>query len=132
LLARAIVVSCAVLPVVSALAACPSGQRGVDLQCDVLIAKEEQALKAVEARTEAYLAKQFSGNGYDEGYAQLAVEQFRAAEKAWAAFRDAHCAYEPLHDGMSIGYDGEVTALCKIEMTTQRRKELEKGLPKGG
>ena len=130
-LARAAVVACGVLSGAGAWAGCPSGQRGVDEQCDVLIVKEEKALKVAEARMEAHLVKAFSGNGYEEGYVQLLVEKFRSMEKAWAAFGDAHCSYLPLHDGMSVGYDGEVTALCMIEMTAQRRKELERELSRG-
>lgn len=125
----ALLAACSILASAAALAAgCPSGQRGVDPQCEVLLAREERALKRVEAQVEAQLRARTAEEGGDADYAQFSIEHFHAAQKAWRAFRKAQCLYLPLRDGMSSGYDGEVTVLCMINMTRQRRKELGQGL----
>lgn len=69
---------------------------------------------------EKYAAYQQS----DPAYLANLASNTQAADKAWAAYRDAQCALEPLLEGMSRTESGNLAEACRADMTHKRIKSL--------
>lgn len=90
---------------------------------DMYLAEQEHDVAAralIEASTRIY-GDVGSGDG---AFVTDLVHHLRAADAAWAAWRDAECALEPILDGMSRGEAGRLTEACRAERTRRRAAEL--------
>lgn len=59
------------------------------------------------------------------GYVKDVESAYVAADSAWRAYRDAHCALEPVVQGMSRQEAPGLTEACRASMTEARGKELK-------
>lgn len=60
----------------------------------------------------------------DSTYLVNLASHIRAADKAWAAYRDAHCSLEPLLEGMSRAEASNLAEACRVNRTNARIKKL--------
>lgn len=66
-----------------------------------------------------------SYEGNQPGYVKDFESAYIAADSAWRAYRDAHCALEPVVQGMSRQEAPGLTEACRASMTEARVKELK-------
>lgn len=59
------------------------------------------------------------------GYVEGVEDAYTAADRAWRAYRDAHCTLEPVVQGMSRQEAPGLTEVCRASMTEARVKELK-------
>lgn len=59
------------------------------------------------------------------GYLKDVEGAYTAADRAWRAYRDAHCTLEPVVQGMSRQEAPGLTEVCRAGMTEVRVKELK-------
>lgn len=86
---------------------------------DMHVAQNEHAA-AVEALVAASAAAYDSYTGTDPTFLTDLVSRLHAADAAWATWRDAECALEPLLDGMSRSEASGLTEACRAEETRKR------------
>jgi uncharacterized protein YecT (DUF1311 family) len=83
--------------------------------------KEDAAMNGVYKKVLAYVAKSDGEKPYDP---KSWDEALRASQRAWVAFRDAHCkGLIPMSWGGGTGTTGEVLG-CMSSTTKARTKEL--------
>lgn len=66
-----------------------------------------------------------SYEGNQPGYVKDVESVYAATDSAWRAYRDAHCALEPVVQGMSRQEAPGLTETCRAGMTEVRVEELK-------
>ena len=102
---------------------CPGGSMSTK-ECIRQLGALEKQLAALYSLKEKQLQEEFAEDDYGGGehgsYRIEAIKSFRASNATWRQYRDTHCWFLSLQDGMSLNYAGVVAEACKVERTRER------------
>lgn len=86
---------------------------------------EEELDQASDALMQVAREAYASYEDTQQGYVKDLEDAYAEANTAWRAYRDTHCALEPILQGMSRSEAPDLTEACRARMTEARVDEMK-------